>query len=237
MFRSTRWSVVTRAGGVDPTAAREAIAWLFRTYSYPLYAYARRRGLSAHDAEEAVQDLFLDFLGRRSLVGADSTRGKFRAYLLGAFSHALGHRERAARALKRGGGRSGGRERLSLDVDEVERRYGLEPDDGGDPARLFDASWARAVLQRAFERLRDEYAARGEATVFERLRDHLVSGAEAPYTAIGDELGMSDGAVRMAAHRLRKRFRAALEAEILETVEAPAEVDDEIRYLLEALGG
>jgi RNA polymerase sigma factor (sigma-70 family) len=232
-FRSTRWSVVARAGGGDPASVREALAALFEAYSYPLYAYARRRGLAPEDAEEAVQDLFAGFLANGSLAGADRARGRFRAYLLGALSHAIGHRERAARALRRGGGRA----MSSLDAGEAERRYSLEPEGGDDPARLFDTAWARALLERAFARLHEEYAARGDGRIFERLRSHLVADDGASLAEVAVELGTNVGAVKTAVHRLRKRFRAALETEIGGTVRDPAEIDDEIRVLLAALGG
>ena len=232
-FRSTRWSVVRRAarGGTDD--GREALAWLFEAYAYPLYAYARRRGMDPHEAEEAVQELFAKALEKGSLSGADPARGRFRAYLLGAFENALRNRRRFWNALKRGGGRA----RLSLDAARAEQRYALEPADVSDPARLYEAAWARALLERAFDALREEYVARGDAVLFDRLRAHLVDQlSDASYAGLAEELGTTEGALKVAVHRLRKRFRAALEGEIAQTVDNPAEVQDEIRHLFEALG-
>jgi RNA polymerase sigma-70 factor (ECF subfamily) len=232
-FRSTRWSVVARAGRPGSSGAREALAWLFEAYAYPLYACARRKGLAPEDAEEAVAELFASALEKGSLAGADRERGRFRAYLLGALEHALANRRRFWRTLKRGGGRAA----APLDAAEAERRYEREPGREGDPARLFEAAWARAVIERAFAAVRAEYAARGDAGLFDALRARLVEDAGGePYSELARKLATSEGALKVAVHRLRKRFRAALEAEIAETVADPAAVQDEIRHLFEALG-
>jgi DNA-directed RNA polymerase specialized sigma24 family protein len=232
-FRSTRWSVVARAGR-DGTEARDAIAWLFEAYGYPLFAYARRRGLSHEEAEDAVHELFAHCLESKSLAQADPARGRFRSYMLGALEHRLSNRKRFWNALKRGGGRSA----VSLDGDDAERRYALEPAGGDDPRKLYEAAWARTVIDRAFARVREDYAGRGEGALFERLKSRLVDEGEPGRIAeLAAELGKSEEALKVALHRLRKRFRAALEGEIAETVDGPAEIEDELRHLFDALGG
>jgi RNA polymerase sigma-70 factor (ECF subfamily) len=232
-FRSTRWSVVARARGPATREAREALGLLFEAYAYPLYAFARRRGLARDEAEDAVHDFFARALDGRSFTNADPARGRFRAYLLGAFEHLLANRKRFWNALRRGGGRS----TVSLDADAAEARYSREPEAGDDPRKLYEAAWARTLIERAFGRVRADYEARGESALFERLRAQLVEEAEpAQLARIGEELGKNEGAVKVALHRLRKRFRAALEEEIAETVEGPQDIDDEIRHLFEALG-
>jgi DNA-directed RNA polymerase specialized sigma24 family protein len=232
-FRSTRWSVVVRARGEAGELSREALGQLFETYAYPLYAYARRRGLAVQDAEDAVHELFAKALEKGSLAGADPARGRFRAYLLGAFEHAQQNRRRFWNALKRGGGRS----TVSLDAHLAEQRYGAEPAGGDDPRVLYEAAWARALLERAFERVRRDYEARGEGAVFARLRAHLVE--ETPpegLQMLARELGKSLESIKVGLHRLRKRFRAALEEEVADTLEDSGAVDDELRHLFDALG-
>lgn len=229
-FRSTRWSVVARSRG---PGAREALAVLFEAYAYPLYAFARRRGLAREEAEDAVHELFAGALEKGSLAGADPARGRFRSYLLAAFENRLRNRKRLWNALKRGGGRS----TVSLDAEAAEQRLRVEPAGSDDPRRVYEAAWARTVIERAFARLRSDYAGRGEEALFDALRARLTEdGDPAGLAELGARLGKSEDALKVAFHRLRKRFRAALEAEIAETVDSPAEVEDEIRHLFEALG-
>ena len=224
--------MVARAARAGTDEGRAALAWLFEVYAYPLYAFARRRGASPQDAEDAVQELFATLAAKGALASADPRRGRFRAYLLGAFEHRLSNRRRFLRALRRGAGRPV----VSLDAADAEQRYALEPVDARSPQRLYEAAWARTLIERAFAALRAEYARGGKQALFERLRSLLIEGGEQGYRELAAELGLTEGALKVAVHRLRKRFRAALEAEIAETVEGPAEVQDEIRHLFEALG-
>lgn len=224
---------MARAGGASGAQSREALGVLFESYSYPLYAYARRRGLAADEAEDAVHELFAAALEKGSLAGANPAFGRFRAYLLGAFEHALANRRRWRNALKRGGARS----TISLDAQRAEERYASEPAGGADPRALYEAAWARSVLEQAFERVRRDYEERGEGAVFARLKAHLLeTGEPARLEELANELGKSLESIKVGLHRLRKRFRAALEAEIGETLEDPGAVDDELRHLFEALG-
>lgn len=233
VFNSTRWSVVARAHGPRGDEAREALGQLFETYSYPLYAFARRRGLSSDEAEDAVHELFARALEKGALAGADPARGRFRTYLLTAFEHALSNRRRWWNALKRGGGKT----LVALDAQSAEERYASEPAGGDDPRVLYEAAWARALLAKVFETLRGEYEQRGEGAVFERLRAQLLEAGEpASMEQLAQELGKSVESVKVGLHRLRKRFRAALEDEVGQTLDDPAQLEDELRALFEALG-
>lgn len=232
-FLTTRWSVVRGAAGADEPRARAALAELCEAYWKPLYAYARRRGSSREDAADSTQAFFARLLEKRDVGGADPARGRFRAYFLGAFKHHLANEVERARAFKRGGGVVP----LRLDFDAAEAGLALEPADPRTPERAFERDWALAVLARAFARLEADYRERGRAVLFEALRGTLAPGAQAPgWRAIAQTLGQSEGAVKVAAHRLRRGFRAQLRAEIAETVEGEEALEAELAHLIEALG-
>lgn len=232
-FLTTRWSVVRGASGADMPRARAALAELCEAYWKPLYAFARRRCLAREDAADLTQAFFARLLEKRDVGGADPARGRFRAYLLGAFKHHLANEAERARAGKRGGGAAP----LRLDFDAAEAGLALEPADPRTPERAFERDWALAVLARAFARVEAEHRARGRGLLFEALRNTLAPGGEsASYREIGHSLGQSEGAVKVAAHRLRRAFRDALRAEIAETVEGEAALEAELAHLIEALG-
>ena len=233
-FATTRWSRVLRAGRGSASASHEALSGLCTTYWYPLYAYARRRGHGADDALDLTQGFLATLLAGKALRNVDPRRGRFRAFLLGAFEHYAAKQRRFWNALKRGGGRK----TLEFDAGDAEARYQLEPADTRTPQKLYEASWARILIARAFESVRVEYASGGKGELFDRLRAHLTDEAsDEGYRAIAAEFEMTEGALKVAVHRLRKRFRAALESEIADTVDDPGEVQDEIHHLFEALGG
>lgn len=229
-FVPTRWSVVVAAAGSDTHAARPALVALCETYWYPLYAFARRRGRGPADAEDLVQAFFARLVEKRDLGGADPARGRFRAFLLGAFRHHVQNADRDARALKRGGGRPV----VSLDATDAERRFAREPSHDETPERAYDRAWAHAVLARALERLAERQADKGRAELFAALRPSL--GGAAPSTAeLAAATGLSEGAVRVAVHRLRKAYGRALRDEIADTLDDPTGVDAELAALREAL--
>jgi len=221
-FQPTRWSLVLAAVGSDENA-RQALSTLCATYWYPLYAFARRRGADAHSAEDLVQGFFALLLERNDLAAADPGRGRFRAYLLTAFKNFTSNVRRAERAVKRGGGKAP----LSLDLRDADGRYAAEPTDDRAPEDIFELAWAQSVLRAATERLRADYGARGRAVIFDGLLQYL-GGAEAPHADTARSLGMTEGAVRVAAHRLRRAFGVALRAEIAQTVADPGQVEDEL---------
>lgn len=229
-FATTRWSVVLAAGAAAPEA-REALETLCGSYWYPLYAYARRRGASPQDAQDLVQGLFLVLLRRGSLKDADPARGRFRTFLLTAFQRHASH-ERAREAA---GKRGGDRERLPFEIGDGESRYSLEPIDERTPEALYERRWAMTLLARAVERLRTE--AEVDPARADALLPHVGGPGEArPYAELASSLGMTEGAVKTAVHRLRRRCREILRDEVAQTVADAAEVEDELRRLMTALG-
>jgi RNA polymerase sigma factor (sigma-70 family) len=232
-FATTHWSIVMAAGGADREDARDALSRLCETYWYPLYAYVRRRGLSATDAQDLTQAFFAQLLEKQSLRAADRERGRFRAFLLASMDHFLANAHDRACAQKRGGGKTP----LSLDLAAGESRVNLEPAHDLTPERLFERQWALTMLDVVVRRLEAEYRAAGKAKVFELLGGALSGGRERlPYDQIAAELEMAADNARQAAHRLRKRYRALLREEVARTVAAPQEVDEELARLFEALG-
>jgi RNA polymerase sigma factor (sigma-70 family) len=233
-FATTRWTVVLAAGRKSSARSDGALAELCRTYWYPLYAYVRRRGHSREDAEDLVQAFFARFLEKNYLEGLSSERGKFRAFLLASLKHFLANEWDKAGRLKRGGGV----EHLSLDWQDANGRYHLDPADTASPDQLFDREWALALLGRVVMRLREECATAGKARLFQRAKTFLTVGESAtPYGRAATELGMEEGALRVAVHRLRKRYRELLRDEIAQTLEDPAAADEELRSLRAALAG
>jgi RNA polymerase sigma-70 factor (ECF subfamily) len=218
------------AGGASSRAG-EAMGELCGMYWYPLYAYLRRRGYETHEAEDLTQEFFARLLAQHFPAGVDRRKGKFRSFLLGALKHFLADQRDRDRAQKRGGGRT----ILSLDRLDAEARYRQEPARDLTPEKMFEKQWALSVLEQVLSRLQAELVAEGKAALFEALKDVLTGAGTSGYAAIGARLGMSEGAVKVAAHRLRRRYRALLRQEIVQTVAGPEEVEDEIRYLLTCL--
>jgi RNA polymerase sigma-70 factor (ECF subfamily) len=231
VFATTHWSVVVEAGHVDSPQASEALAQLCHTYWYPLYAYVRRKGYAAHDAQDLTQEFFAKLLARHFLSTADRRKGKFRSFLLGAFEHFLAGEWRRAHAEKRGGGQA----RFSLEEMNAEERYLLEPALELPPERLFDRRWATTLLETARDELKKEYRTRDQAELFGKLQSALSGDDSVAYAEIGRGLQMSEGAVKVAAHRLRKRYGELIRAQIAQTVATPAQVDEELRYLFAVL--
>jgi len=228
-FATTRWSVVLATRG-DAPESRAALETLCAAYWYPLYAFARRRGSSPEDAQDLVQGLFLTLLRRSSLADADPARGRFRTFLLTAFQRHASHERARAAAAKRGGDR----ERLPFEIDDGERRYSLEPVDDRTPESLYERRWALALLDRAVERLRAEHE--GDPARLDALLPHVGGAGDArPYAELAASVGMTENAVKVAVHRLRRRSRDLLRDEVSHTVAAPGDVEDELRRLFTAL--
>ena len=232
-FPSTHWSRVIAAGDPDAPSSRESLSALCTAYWYPLYAYVRRRGYTPEQAEDLTQDFFAYLLERDLIAKANPGRGRFRSFLRGVFARYLADDRDRVNALKRGGGRP----TFSIDALEAENRYTREPAYEVTPERLFDRSWALTLLSRVFDQLGREYDDSGRSATFEELRVILTHGPQfVPYGMIAGRLGINEGAVRVAVHRLRRRYGALLRCEIAATVDDPAEIDDEIRTLFAALG-
>jgi RNA polymerase sigma-70 factor (ECF subfamily) len=233
-FATTHWSMVVSAGGPRSSEASRALAVLCENYWFPLYAFVRRAGYSAEDAQDLTQEFFVRLLTKNYLATADRQRGRFRSFLLGAMKHFLANQERRQGAQKRGGGQTG----ISLDFHSGEDRYRqIEPADRLTPERLYEKRWAMTLLDLVLSRLRDEFQAAGKSELFDTLKQFLAGGTAKPaYLAVAGQLGMSEGAVKVAVHRLRRRYRKLLEEEIARTIAGPESLEDELRELLAALG-
>lgn len=230
-FATTRWSVVLAAQQGTGTAAADALETLCRAYWYPLYAYVRRRGNSPEDAQDLTQAFFARLLDRDWLNGIVPERGKFRSFLLVALQRFLAN-DYDRRTAQRRGGREAP---LSLDADLAEQRYAAEPSLG--PDEMYDRRWAMTLLDTALDRLQSEFARDGKADEFEALKGWLTAGrGEIPYERLAAGLACSEGAARVAVHRMRKRFRELFRETIAQTVAEPAQVDDEMRYVANILG-
>lgn len=227
-FHTTRWSLVAAVRDPAEPTARQALAELCAIYWYPVYAFIRRSGRAADVAQDFTQGFFTQLLERGGLSGADQAKGKFRSYLLGACRHYLANEHDRAMAAKRGGGQR----QLSLDFPDAERRYLIEPMDERTPDQLFERRWALTLLDRTLSELRVEYIAAGNEALFNRLKDSL-TGAGAAHAEAAVDLNMTEGAVKVAAHRLRKRYRERLREAVADTAD---DVDEEIRDLFRALG-
>lgn len=231
-FVTTHWSVVLAAGRGDSTRARAALEKLCRNYWYPLYVFARRLGHGAQDAEDLIQGFFAICLEKNYIGTADRAKGRFRSFLLMALKRFLANEWEKARTLKRGGKQTF----ISLDSFAAEQRYALEPADHLSADKLFERRWALTLLDQVVNRLRDEQTKAGKLEQFEQLKECLTTaGRGTPYTESAARLGMSEGAVKVAVHRLRQRYRELLEEEIANTVSSPEEIEEERRHLLAAL--
>ena len=222
------------AGQMESSVAARALEQLCRIYWYPLYAYVRRQGRDSHEAQDLTQEFFARLLAAKSLQFVDRSKGKFRSFLLASMNHFLAKEWNRAHRQKRGGGQV----ILSLDDDTAEQQYLREPADPMTADRLFDRRWALTVLEQAMARLKNEFTTGGKAELFEQLKASI-SGepTAATYAEVAANCQMSEGAVKVAAHRLRKRYGELLREEIAQTVSRPEEVEDEIRLLVAALRG
>ena len=225
MFSTTRWSIIVEAGKSTDGPAHRAMEELCQTYWYPLYAHVRRRGYAKEDAEDLTQSFFARLLEKNFPDGLSPERGRFRSFLLVAMKHFLANEWDKSQAAKRGGGAL----HLSLDWQDAESRYRIEPADQLSPDKLYDRAWAVTLLERVMEQL--ELANAGN-DYFPHLKPCLTSERGAiPYAEIATRLGISENALRVAAHRLRKQYRDLLRAEISETLVDPKLLDEELQAL------
>jgi len=216
------------------TQARNALEKLCRAYWFPIYAFVRRQGHNPHDAQDLTQEFFARLLAKNQLAGADPNRGRFRSFLLAALKHFLANEWHKARAQKRGGGQVP----IPIDASTAESKCGFEPSDNLTAEKIYERRWALTLLDQVLRRLRDEYVRDGKEKQFEQLKTTLTEVSRSVrYADIAAQLGTSEGAVKVAVHRLRQRYREVLRAEIKDTVASPGEVEDEIRNLFAALAG
>ncbi len=230
-FATTRWTMVVAAGQEDSPAARQALEFLCQRYWSPLYFYLRRQGQDKSRAEDFVQGFFAHLLEKRGLQSVKPQKYKFRSFLLASLKNFVADEYRRSQTEQRGGGKRV----LPLEFDQAETRYSLEPADRLSADRLFDRSWAMTIIARAMEALRREYVDAGKGELFEQLKGHITTEPESGfYRQSADRLNVSEGAVRVAAHRLRLRLRELIRAEIAETVTTAEQLEEEIRDLFAA---
>jgi RNA polymerase sigma factor (sigma-70 family) len=232
IFATTHWTAVLAAGRGSSPQADVALEELCRSYWYPLYAFVRRQGHSREDAEDLTQGFFARLLEKNYLEGVSSDRGKFRSFLLMAFKRFVANEWDHANRQKRGGGAMP----LSLDWQDADQRYQIIPVDALSPDKLYDRAWAVTVLEQVITRLRDESAAEGRTRQYEQLKAFLMVGkSDIPYAQAAAALELTEGAVRVAVHRLRQRYRELLRKEIAQTLSDPAQINEEMQALFSAL--
>jgi RNA polymerase sigma factor (sigma-70 family) len=236
-FVTTRWSLILSAvNGSEEQKARDALAELCRTYWRPVFSFVCRRGYSTQDAQDLTQEFFMTILKENWLHRADRSRGRFRSLLLKSLQNFLVNAAEKAHAHKRGGGAefiswddwmAEAPSQLSIPIQALESLP---------PERIFDLAWATTVVEHAFQRLREECESKGKLWLFQALSSHLTDERdELSYAKLSAELGMTETAVKKQLHNMRQRYRSLLRDEVSQTVEDPADVDDEIRYLCASL--
>lgn len=233
-FASTRWSIVLTAAGGESTASDEALAHLCETYWPPLYAFARRSGHCADEAQDLTQGFFARLLEKRDIGAARPELGRFRSFLLGAFKHYIANVRKHASAKKRGGGETP----FPLDFRPAEELFVREPAETRTPETQYERQWVLTLLESVLGELRTDYTRRGQGDLFERLKPFLTDEHPATsYHSLSAECGISEGMLRVAVHRLRRRYRDLLRRTVADTVSSPSDIEDEIRFLFSALAG
>ena len=233
-FATTHWSLVDAAkpDEASRTHVREALEELCRAYWYPLYAFVRNRGYSADDAQDLTQAFFARIIETGGFASADRERGRFRSYLLGAMKHFLANDWNRAKTQKRGGHV----QFMEWDaLDDPEDRYAEASKQWDDPERVFDSEWALEIVSGALKALREEMVRAGKADRFDVLKGTLTGEGELPREETAARLSMNAVAVKVAVHRLRQRYRELLRSAIAQTVSSEADLNDEMRYLVEVL--
>jgi RNA polymerase sigma-70 factor (ECF subfamily) len=231
-FATTHWSIVLAAGAKASPEAAEALEKLCRVYWYPLYAYVRRQGHDAHEAQDLTQAFFARLLEKEYVSRARRERGRFRSYLLTALNHFLVDEWKKSTRQIRGGGQP----LLSLDEQDAEARYRREPVDELDAAKIYERRWAMTLLDQVLAGLEKEFLASGKSGLFEQLQVYLLGETTAPsHAETGRRLGMTEEAVKAAVYRLRRRYRELLRLEIAQTVATSDEIEDELRHLFAVL--
>ncbi|HEY7475155.1 MAG TPA: hypothetical protein VH679_09110 [Vicinamibacterales bacterium] len=227
-FATTRWTLVLATRRPGSPEAASAFAALCETYWFPVYAFIRRSGRSADDARDLTQAFFTRVLEKNYFRDAEQARGRFRTFLLASVRHFLANERDAEMALKRGGGIA----HVPIEVDAEERRFHREPSEDLTPERLYERRWALAAIDAAMTRLASRYESSARRRLFDELRPLLTGDEPASYATLSSRLGATEGALRVAVHRLRRQFASSLRDVIAETVDDQQAVDDELRYLM-----
>ncbi len=231
-FETTHWSMIVAAGQSDTSRSAVAMQQLCERYWFPLYAFVRRRGYDEHRAQDLIQDFFLRVIEKGVVAAADPHRGRFRTFLLKSLENFVANESAKATTLRRGGSRT----TWSLDLRDAEGRLAHQAVDEMTPEAEFNRRWALQVLDRVLQQLESEFAAEGKADEFEALRPYLSTDSQRlPYASVAEQRGISAGSVKVAVHRMRRKYRNRLEAEIIDTLASPDEVEQEIHALFKAL--
>ena len=234
-FPTTSWTLIQKVQKGSEGDAARAMEEICRQYWYPIYAFARRQGFSAHDAEDLTQVFFQRLIASETLQAARQDRGLMRSFMLSLLKRVISNHVRDATAEKRGGSFTA---TISLDDDTAEDRYVREPADLRDPDTLFDRAWAQRVLDAAGKKLRDDFARADNLEGYDQLREFLPLGDNAtPYSKVAQTLGLAEGTLRLQIHRMRKRYGKCIEEEIAQTVSSPEEVKAELAHLMAVIGG
>lgn len=233
-FPSTSWTLIHKVQKGSEQEATQALDEICRSYWYPIYAYARRNGFGAEDAEDLTQVFFQELVNYESLQAVTQERGRLRNFMLAMLKRIISKHLRHGAADKRGGSKAA---TLSLDEFDAEARYAMEPSDGRDPDALFDQAWARDVLASAESKLRADYAMADNVETFEHLREFLPLGENAtPYADAAKKLGVTDATLRLLIHRMRKRYGKLVEQAIAQTVSDPDQIKAELEHLMSVIG-
>jgi RNA polymerase sigma-70 factor (ECF subfamily) len=232
-FPATRWTLVLAAGRPEGADGQAALASLCEAYWYPIYAFLRRRGYEPDAARDLEQEFVLRLLGGHYVGSADPEKGRFRSFLLSSLKLFLSDERDRAQAQKRGGGAA----TLPFEISSGEELYQREPAHEETPERIYERRWARAVLDQVLNRLREEFVRHGRLEHFNRLKGYILGQSELPYAELARQLDTSESALKVGIHRLRKRYRDVLRAEIAATVAGDSDVDSELRYLIAVLSG
>lgn len=230
-FATTRWTVVIAAGNVGTPQSEAALEALCKAYWFPLYAYVRRRGYGRQDAQDLTQGFFADLLGRRDIGKVNSERGRFRAFLLSSLKHFVANERDRSQRLKRGGSII----HFTLDWQSADTQFQIADAAARTPDEVYDREWAVALLERVIGQLRDEWVADGKSQKFEQMKEFLTAAKdEITYAVAAANLQMEESALRVAVHRLRKRYRILLRSEVAQTLADPTMVEEELTALLNA---
>lgn len=231
-FHTTRWSVVISANDTDSIVARNSLNTLCQTYWYPLYVYARCQGVASSDAEDIVQGFFEMFIRKGLLNSVDRDKGRFRSFLLACIKNYMRNEWQKAKTKKRGGGMH----LVSIESGLAEDRFSAYADDKSCPDKLYERSWAMTLLNQVIKELQEDYERKGNGDVFQVLKDSLAERkGDVSRSSQAEALGISEEAVRVAVHRLRKRYQKFFRKAVADTVGHEEDVDAEMQALLRAL--
>jgi RNA polymerase sigma-70 factor (ECF subfamily) len=232
LFPTTHWSLIRSSASGNGAQADAALAELCRTYWFPIYSFIRVRSQSADEAQDLAQEFFVHLLTRRHFASAQPEGGRFRSFLAASLKNFLSDQTERRSAQKRGGGVV----MLPIDLTGAEERFRHEPLHGETPERIFDRQWALALVNQTYDQLREALNREGRGTLFQHLQAFLPGGSDPAASAnLPRELGMTESAIKVAIHRLRRRYRDLLRANVSHTLSDSADVDNEIRFLLTSL--